>query len=119
MDEIYYDLQKAIDFAFVENKFVLNSYSYLKVKDVRRVDAQEVLRSPLIKELYVYINDLETIVRGGQEKETVYLREAYGFLSKPEARKISIYFDKIIEGFKTYINDRKPGRKKKTSVSAK
>lgn len=119
MDEVYYDIQKAIDFAFSENKFVLNSYSYLKIKDIRRADAQTILRSPVVKELYLYINDLDTLVKGGQEQDAIYLREAYGYLSKPEARKISSYFDKIIDGVKVYINDRKPGRKKKLNVTTK
>lgn len=119
MDEVYHDIQKAIDFAFLQNKFVLNSYSYLKIKEVRRVDAQEVLRSPLFQELYSYINDLDSLAKGGQDEEAAYLSEAYGFLSKPDAKKVSDYFTKIIEGFKIYIKERKPGRKKKSYVAAK
>lgn len=112
MDEIYYDLQKAIDFAFLENKFVMSMYSYLKVKDVRRADAQILLRSTLIQELYSYIRDLDLYLKGGQDDDVVYAREAYGYLSKPEARKISAYFDKIIEGIKEYIQERKGGKRK-------
>ena len=113
MDEIYYDLQQALDFAFVENKYVMNMYSYLKVKDVKRADAQILLRSTLIKELYSNIKDLELYLKGGQEEDVIYAREAYGFLSKPEARKIAAYFDKIIEGIKEYIQERKGGTRKR------
>lgn len=117
MDEIYNDLQQAIDFAFLENKYVMNSYSYLRVKNVKRVDAQEVLRSPLIKELYGYINELNLYLQGGQDPEVVYAREAYGYLSKPEARKVAGYLDNIIEGFKKYIKERKGGRKKSKTAT--
>ncbi len=107
-----YDLQKAIDFAFSEKKYVMNSYTYLKVKNMKRVDAQQILRSPLIREIQSIISDLEIYLLGGQTSEAVYLREAYGYLPKPEARKISGYLDNIIEGIKKYISERKGGRKK-------
>lgn len=116
MDEIYNDLQQAIDFAFVESKFVMNMYSYLKIKDLRRADAQILLRSSLIQELYSYIKELELYLKGGQDDDVVYAREAYGYLSKPEARKISTYFDKIIEGIKEYIQERKGGKRKKRAT---
>lgn len=113
MEEIFNDLQQAIDYAFIQNKFVLNSYSYLKVKDVKRLDAQALLRSPLIKELYSYVRELELYLQGGQSPDVVYAREAYGYLSKPDARKIATYLENIIEGIKRYINERKGGYRKK------
>jgi hypothetical protein len=112
MDEIYYDLQQAIDFAFVQNKYVLNSFSYLKVKDVRRVDAQELLRSSLVQELYSYINDLNLYLKNSQDPDVLYAEEAYGFLTKADAKRISTYFDNIIEGIKKYIQERKGATKK-------
>ncbi len=112
MDEIYYDLQQAIDFAFVQNKYVLNSFSYLKVKDVRRVDAQELLRSSLVQELYSYITDLNLYLKSGQHPDVLYAEEAYGFLSRADAKRISTYFDNIIEGIKKYIQERKGATKK-------
>lgn len=111
MEEVFFDIQRAIDFAFLEQKFVMNSYSYLKVKDVKRADAQTILRSSLIKELQFIISDLNTYLLGGQSPEVVYVRDAYGYLSKPDARKISTYLDNIIEGIKKYISERKGGRK--------
>ena len=112
MEEIYYDIQQAIDYAFKEKKYLLNSYKYLKGKDVKRLHAQTILRSPLIQELYDYITELNLYVDGGSSARTQYAREAYGFLSKPEARKLSTYFDNIIDGFRLYINERKGTRKK-------
>jgi hypothetical protein len=112
MDELYFDIQQAIDFAFLDNRYVMNSYSYLKVKDVKRADAQKLLRSSLIVELYDYVNELNTYLKGGQDPDVVYAREAYGYLSKPDARKISTYLDNIIEGIKKYISERKGGKRK-------
>ncbi len=117
MDEVYYDIQQAIDFAFLEQKYVMNSYSYLKVKNIKRTDAQSVLRSPLIKELYSYIKELNLYLDGGQSPDVIYARDAYGYLSKPDARKISNYLDNIIEGIKKYISERKGGNRKKRSPS--
>lgn len=117
MDEIYNDIQKAIDFAFMENKYVMNSYSYLRVKNVKRVDAQEVLRSSLINEIYMYMKELSLYLEGGQTPDVVYAREAYGYLSKPEARKIVNYLDNIVEGFRKYIKEKKGGRKKAKSAT--
>lgn len=117
MDEIYWDIQQAIDFAFIEQKYVLNSYSYFKIKDVKRTDAQIVLRSDLIKELYSYIKELNLYLEGGQTPDVVYAREAYGYLTKPDARKISNYLDNIIEGIKKYICEKKGGNRKKKRTS--
>lgn len=113
MDEIFNDIQQAIDYAFIQKKFLLNSYSYLKVKEVKRVDAQTILRSPLIKELYSCIQDLELYLQGGQTPDAIYVREAYGYLTKPDARKICNYLDNVIEGIKKYIIEKKGGRRKK------
>lgn len=116
MDEVYFDIQQAIDFAFFEQKYVMNTYSYLKVKDLKRADAQTLLRSSLIKELQSYVSDLDTYLKGGQTPEVVYVREAYGYLSKPDARKISTYLDNMIEGIKKYIQERKGGKRTKRST---
>jgi hypothetical protein len=90
----------------------MNTYSYLKIKDIKRLDAKTLLRSSLIKELQSYVEDLNTYLKGGQDPEVVYMREAYGYLSKPDARKISTYLDNMIEGIKKYIQERKGGKRK-------
>lgn len=112
MNEVYHDIQQAIDYAFKEKKYLLDSYKYLKANDIKRLHAQEVLRSPLIKELQSYVRELNLYLQGGNSPDVQYAREAYGFLTKPDARKISNYLDNIIEGFKKYINERKGTRKK-------
>ena len=43
------------------------------------------------------------------------LREGYGHIPKPQARKIMNYLGSILEDAVRYSNDRKPGRRKKGS----
>jgi hypothetical protein len=112
MEQIYHDLQQAIDFAFVQKKYVMKSFDYLRANDVRRADAQELLRSSLIQELYSYVTELNLYLKGGNEPDVLYAREAYGYLSKPDARKIATYLDNIIDGIRQYIQARKGGTKK-------
>ena len=42
------------------------------------------------------------------------LSEGYGFIPKPQARKIKVYLSGIIEDARRYSDDRRPGRKKRT-----
>jgi hypothetical protein len=112
MDEIYNDIQQAIDYAFIDKKYLLDSFKYLKCKNVKRLHAQTILRSALTRELQSYVVELNRYVKGSKDPETEYATEAYGFLSKPEARKLATYFDNIVEGIKKYINDKKGALKK-------
>jgi hypothetical protein len=106
VDETLYDIERAIDYAFAELKFTMNSYAYLKVKGVRRIDAQNTLRSSTVKHIQETIKDLDLYLKGGQEESSVYVRQAYGYLSKPDARKIRNYLDGVIEGVKHFIKDK-------------
>jgi hypothetical protein len=54
---------------------------------------------------------LEDYLKGGDKQ----LREAYGHIPKPQARKIKKYLSGILEDALRYSNDRKPGRRKKQS----
>lgn len=115
--ETLYDIEKAVDYAFLENKFTINSFAYLKIKNIRRVDAQAILRSPTVKHIQDTIKDLDVYLKGGQEDQAVYIRQAYGYLSKPEARKIRNYLDGVIEGVKEFIKEKNAkGKRKTTSV---
>jgi hypothetical protein len=78
----------------------------MRCKDFRRSDAQAVLRSPTIKEIQQTITDLDIYLKGGQDDEAVYVRQAYGYLSKPDARKIRNYLDNVVEGIKKFIKDK-------------
>lgn len=117
--ETLYDIEKAVDYAFLENKFTINTFAYLKVKNLRRIDAQAILRSSTVKHIQETIKDLDLYLQGGQEDNTVYVRQAYGYLSKPEARKIRNYLDGVIEGVKKFIKDKNAKNKNGTTTRRK
>lgn len=114
--EVLYDFEKAVDYAFLENKFIINSFAYLKIKNLRRIDAQAILRSSTVRHIQDTINDLDLYLKGGQEDNTVYVRQAYGYLSKPDARKIRNYLDGVVEGVKKFIKDKNAKGKRTTTT---
>ena len=113
MEEVYIDVERAIDFAFGESKFILNLYTYLQQKEFRRTDAQDFLGSPTVVNLKTTIQELSEYLEGGQDPRHCYLREAYGHLSKPFARKIKIYLESFITDTEKYIYDKRLGRRAK------
>ena len=116
MEETLYDVEKAIDFAFKEKKFIMNFYSYLKVKNARRVDAQEFKKSLTAENIRSLAQELNLYIQGGQTEDAKQLREAYGHLSKPEARKIMTYILGFIDDCDKYVKDKnskRPRRKPK------
>lgn len=112
--EIYYDVEQAIDYAF-QGQFVLKFYDYLKIRNSKRIEIEEFSRSSTAKNLSQIIGDLEIYLEGGSDSLHCQLREAYGHISKPQARKIKNYLLNILEDAKRYTYDKRPGRRKKQS----
>lgn len=110
--EIYYDVEKAIDYAF-DGQFVLKFYDYLKIRGAKRVEVEEFIVSNTASEIADLISDLEEYLEGGSDYNHKTLREAYGHIPKPQARKIKNYFLDILEDAKKYVYDKRPGRRKK------
>ena len=103
MEDIYTIVDKAIDVAFEEQKFHLKFYDFMKSCKTTGVGA---------KELIDFINDLSEYIKGGKDGEHQILREAYGHLGKPKARKIKDYFSEILEDAQRYEKERRRGRRK-------
>jgi hypothetical protein len=112
--EVYYDIEKAIDYAF-ENKFVLKFYDYLKIKKVKKHQIEEFIASNTAYEISDLVLQLEEYLKGGQDNEHKQLREGYGHIPKPQARKIKDYLYKILEDAWQYNYDKRKGRRKKIS----
>lgn len=110
--EVYYDVERAIDYAF-KGKFVLNFYEYLKVKGIVKSEVEQFIQSKTVKNIHEVIDDLDTYLEGGSDDQHKQLREAYGHLSKPEARKIRNYLKGILEDAEKYNYDKRKGRRKK------
>jgi len=112
--ELYDVIEHTIDFAF-EGKYMLNMYEYLKNNKATKREVREFIESTTAQELNSLIMDLEEYLEGGSDEMHKQLREGYGHLGKPEARKIKNYLYSILEDAWKYEQERKPGRKKKTS----
>ena len=110
--EVYNDVEKAIDYAF-QGKFVLKFYDYLKIKGARKVEVEEFIESSTASNISNVVMDLDDYLEGGADEMHKQLREAYGHIPKPEARKIRNYLYGILEDAWRYSHDRKPGRRRK------
>jgi hypothetical protein len=110
--ETYYDVEKAIDLAF-HGHFVLKFYDYLKVKGVVKREVEEFINSKTFLNIQDIINDLDEYLEGGSDNKHKQIREAYGHISKPQARKIRNYLNGILEDALKYKYDKRPGRRKK------
>ena len=112
MEDIYTIVDKAIDVAFEEQKFHLKFYDFMKSCKTTGVGAKEFNESSTAKELTDIIYDLSEYIKGGKDGEHQILREAYGHLGKPNARKIRDYFNGILDDAKKYEKERRRGRRK-------
>ena len=110
--EVYTDVEKAIDYAF-DGKFVLKFYDYLKVRGTKKLEVEEFIESSTANELNSLILDLDDYLEGGSDEIHKQLREGYGHIPKPEARKIRNYLYGILEDAWKYSHDKRPGRRKK------
>ena len=110
--EVYGDVEKAIDFAF-NGQFVLKFYDYLKIRGTKRVEIEEFIESATANEISSLVMDLDDYLEGGSDEIHKQLREAYGYIPKPQARKIRNYLYSILEDAWRYSHDKKPGRRKK------
>jgi len=107
-------VEGAIDLAF-KGQFKLQMYEYLKSEKMTRRDVQEFIDGPTAQSMNLIIYDLEDYIEGGADQNHKQLREAYGFLGKPEARKIKNYLESILKDAWNYERDKRPGRKRKSS----
>ena len=110
--EVYNDVEKAIDYAF-NGQFVLKFYDYLKVRGTKRVEVEEFIESSTANELNSLVIDLDDYLEGGSDEMHKQLREGYGHIPKPHARKIRNYLYGILEDAWKCSHDKRPGRRKK------
>jgi len=112
--EIYNDVEKAIDYAF-NGQFILKFYDYLKVRGAKKTEVDEFIGSSTASEINSLVIDLDEYLEGGSDEMHKQLREGYGHIPKPQARKIKNYLCGILDDAKKYSYDRRPGRRKKIS----
>ena len=112
--EVCFDVEKAIDYAF-QGQFVLKFYDYLKVRGTKKVEVEQFIGSSTANEINNLVMDLDDYLEGGSDEMHKQLREGYGHIPKPQARKIRNYLNGILEDAKKYNYDKRPGRRKKAS----
>ena len=110
--EVYSDVEKAIDYAF-NGQFVMKFYDYLKVRGTKKVEVEEFIESSTANQLNELVLELESYLEGGADSDHKQLREAYGHIPKPMARKIKEYLYGILEDAWKYNHDKRRGRRKK------
>lgn len=110
--EVYFDVEKAIDLAF-NGQFVLKFYDYLKIRGAKKVEIEQFIESNTAIEINNLILDLDEYLIGGDDNIHKQLREGYGYIPKPQARKIRNYLYNILEDARKYNNDKRRGRRKK------
>jgi hypothetical protein len=111
--EILTDVEKAIDYAF-KGQFVLKFYDYLKIRGTKRIEVEKFIESSTANEISDLVGDLDDYLKGGADEVHKQLREGYGHIPKPQARKIRNYLYGILEDSWRYSRDRRPGRKKQS-----
>ena len=113
-ENVYDMIEHAIEYAF-EGKMQLKFYDYLKYRKTRKAEIDSFVESSTAAEISDQVLELEEYIKGGSDNDHKQLREAYGHIPKPQARKIKTYLGGILEDAVRYSNDRKPGRRKKNS----
>ena len=113
-ENVYDMIEHAIELAF-DGKMQLKFYEFLKYRKTTKAEVDAFLQSSTAKELADEVVELKEYIKGGKDNLHQQLREAYGHISKPQARKIMNYLGGILEDAVRYSNDRKPGRRKKGS----
>tara|TARA_R100001509_G_scaffold75693_1_gene42347 strand:- start:345 stop:704 length:360 start_codon:yes stop_codon:yes gene_type:complete len=112
--DIYDLVEHAIDNAF-EGQMNLKFYNYLKDSKTKKHEIDSFIESTTASELSDLVVELEEYIKGGADDLHKQLREGYGHIPKPQARKIKDYLYGILNDAWRYSNDRRPGRRKKQS----
>ena len=113
-ETVYDMIEHAIELAF-DGKMQLKFYDFLKYRKTRKAEIDSFVESSTAAGISDQVLELEQYIEGGADNNHKQLREAYGHIPKPQARKIKTYLGGILEDAVRYSNDRKPGRRKKNS----
>ena len=113
-ESVYDMLEHAIEYAF-EGKMQLKFYKFLEYRKTKRVEVDAFLQSSTATEIGEAVLELKEYIKGGSDNNHKQLREAYGHIPKPKARKIQAYLAGILEDAVRYRHDKRPGRRKKNS----
>lgn len=108
VEELCALVERAMDVAVTEQKFLMKLYPILKTQKFTRRECTQFIESSTASNLSTTCMDLEEYIKGGN----AILREAYGHIPKPTARKVHKFLYGILEDAWQYEKDRRPGRKR-------
>ena len=114
-ENVYDMIEHAIDYAFFKGRMQLKFYEFLKYRKTTKAEVDSFIESSTAAELSQIVLQLEEYIKGGNDTNHKQLREGYGHIPKPQARKIRNYLYSILEDAWRYSRDRRPGRRKKYS----
>ena len=114
-ENVYDMTEHAIDYAFFKGRMQLKFYEFLKYRKTTKAEVDSFIESSTAAELSQIVLQLEEYIKGGNDTNHKQLREGYGHIPKPQARKIRNYLYSILEDAWRYSRDRRPGRRKKSS----
>ena len=103
-DNVYDLVEHAIEYDF-EGKLTLKFYEFLMYRKTTKAEVDSFLKSSTAKELADEVLELKEYIKGGRDSNHQQLREAYGHIPKPQARKIMIYLGNILEDAVRYSDD--------------
>ena len=107
-------VERTVEYAF-QGKYMFCMYDYLTQNKATKRDVEALLENQVAKNITLLIYDLEDYLEGGSDSEHKQLREAYGHLGKPEARKIKQFLEGLLQGAWKYGQEKRPGRKRRTN----
>ena len=107
-EELYTIIDRAIDEAMLNGRFLFNMKSYLTGNKWTRKQTKELIDSSSMTEVTQIVDELSQYI--ARDK---YMSEAYGNVPKPQARKIRKYFQSLVDDALQYYDTRKPGRPRK------
>ena len=103
LSDIFDLVEHAIDNAF-EGQMNLKFYDYLKDNKTKKHEVDTFIDSTTATELNDLTQELEEYIKGGADNEHKQLREGYGHIPKPQARKIKNYLYGILEDCLLYTS---------------
>ena len=112
-ETVYDMIEHAIELAF-EGKMQLKFYDFLKYRKTKKYEVDAFIESSTAHEISDQVLELEQYIKGGADNNHKMLREAYGHIPKPKARKIRDYLYGILEDAWRYNHDKRRGRKKRS-----
>ena len=112
-NSIYFVVDKTIDYAFTQNKFILDLYELAQSTKMSQKEMSAFIQSSVAEEVVNLVTELDEYIKGGPDSEHQQLTEAYGNIPKPRARKIRNYLYQLIQDAYRYERDQR--RRKKRS----